>query len=243
MAEADLGSLKAVTCGGSTVPPALIEQIEARFGAQCLTTYGLTEASGTVTLIRPRETALKKSQTVGRAIPGVEIEVRSLETRAALPSGEIGEICVRSPGNMTGYFAMSEATAAAFELDGWLRTGDLGCLDEAGFLSVTGRLKDMVKRGGHNVYPREIEDLLARHPAVAEVAVFGIPHRELGEEIAAAVRLTPGVQADGPALREWLFSQIAPHKIPREWRFVDAFPVNANGKIRKFELQRRFAEL
>jgi fatty-acyl-CoA synthase len=241
MAAASFDSLKSVTCGGSTVNASLIERIEAEYGAECLTSYGLSEASGTVNLIRPGERLLLKSTTVGRPIPEVEVSIRAPESRLPLPAGSTGEICVRSPGTMIGYFAMPEATGATIEADGWLRTGDLGSIDDAGYLTVTGRLKDMIKRGGHNVYPREVEDLLARHPAVAESAVFGLPHPELGEEIAAAVRLRSGQAVDGETLSGWLFPQIAPYKIPRTWHFVDSFPTNANGKIQKFRLRELFS--
>jgi fatty-acyl-CoA synthase len=240
MRAASFASLKAVTIGGSIVSAALIEKIESVFGAECLTTYGLTETSGTVALIVPGDSLERKCTTAGRVLPGIEVQIRSPETREPLARNSTGEICVRSVGNMGGYFKMPEATATAVNEEGWLHTGDLGTVDDSGYISITGRLKDMIKRGGHNVYPREIEDVLARHPAVAESAVFGIPHPELGEEIAAAVRLVQGSSVTGEDLREWLFSQIAPHKIPRVWHFVDSFPTNSNGKIQKFELKRIF---
>lgn len=241
MAHASLASLSAVTCGGSTVAPTLIERIEAEFGAECFTTYGLTETSGTVTLIKPGDSSTHKAVTVGRPIAGVSVKIRPIDGPGNGQPDQEGEICVRSPGNMVGYFRAAEASAQAMDADGWLATGDIGTIDAEGFLRITGRLKDMVKRGGHNVYPREIEDLLARHPDVAESAIFAVPHRELGEEIAAAVRLVPTSDIDGEMLKQWLFPQLAPHKIPRQWHFVDSFPTNPNGKIQKFELRRLFA--
>ena len=240
MRNASFASLKAVTCGGSTVTASLIEEIESRFGAECLTSYGLTETSGTVTLIPPGDNLERKCSTVGRPIAGIDIQIQSIDTRQHLAPGQSGEICVRSIGNMGGYFNMPEATAMAVDEAGWLHTGDLGTVDEAGYVLITGRLKDMIKRGGQNVYPREVEDVLARHPAVAESAVFGIPHRHLGEEIAVAVRLVPASAVTSEELKQFLFDRVAPHKIPRLWHFVDGFPTNANGKIQKFELRRLF---
>lgn len=233
-------SVRAITCGGATVPTSLIERIERQYGAACLTTYGMTETSGTVVMSTPDDSFERKSMSAGRTVPGVSVEIRDLETGARLPAGGIGEICVRTPGAMSGYYGMAEATAAVLDQHGWLRTGDLGRLDADGYLSITGRLKEMIKRGGHNVYPREVEDLLVRHPAVAEAAVFGIDNDELGEEIAVAIRLRTGAAADGAALRDWLFPQIAPYKIPRAWHFLDSLPTNANGKVQKFELRKRF---
>jgi fatty-acyl-CoA synthase len=241
MAEASLESLKGVTIGGSTVSPSLIEQIEADYDAECFTTYGMTETSGTVALISPGDSIQKKAYTAGRPIIGVEVEIRDIATGQALPAEAEGEICVRSIGNLMGYFRAPEETAKAIDNEGWLRTGDIGALDQDGFLKITGRLKELIKRGGHNVYPREIEDVLVCHEAVAECAIFGVPHRELGEEIAAAVRLVSEGSVDGDTLRSWLFQQIAPHKIPRLWFFVESFPTNANGKVQKFELRRIYS--
>ena len=141
---------------------------------------------------------------------------------------------------MTGYFKMPERTTETIDADGWVHTGDLGVMRAAGYLQVTGRLKDMIIRGGENIYPREVEDILAEHPAVAQAAVFGIADPKWGEQVAAAVMPKAGVAISGDALMVWLQERIARHKVPKIWHFVESFPVNASGKIQKFVLRERY---
>jgi acyl-CoA synthetase (AMP-forming)/AMP-acid ligase II len=149
----------------------------------------------------------------------------------------VGEICVRGFSVMKQYFDMPEQTAKTIDADGWLHTGDLGCMDDDGYMRITGRLKDMIIRGGENIFPREIEDVLATHPAVGEAAVIGVPDREWGEQIAAVVRLRSGCTVDCSELEQFLRERIARHKIPRRWHFVDEFPLTPSGKIKKFVLR------
>jgi fatty-acyl-CoA synthase len=153
----------------------------------------------------------------------------------------VGEICVRTRCRMIEYYAMPEKTREAVDSEGWLHTGDLGQMRPDGYVQVTGRLKDMIIRGGENIYPREIEDHLAEHPAVAQSAVFGLPDAKWGEQVAAAIILRPNQQATDAQLVEFLQERIARHKVPKHWFFVASLPVNASGKIQKFLLRDQFA--
>jgi len=153
----------------------------------------------------------------------------------------VGELCVRGYCVMTGYYDMPEQTAASIDADGWYQTGDLASMDDRGFLRIEGRLKDMIIRGGENIYPREIEDLLFEHPKVAEVAVVGVPDERWGEAVAAFVRGTPGDPPTADELFAHCREHLAPHKTPRHWEFLDAFPLTASGKIQKFVLREQFA--
>jgi fatty-acyl-CoA synthase len=158
-------------------------------------------------------------------------------TGATLPIGQIGEYCTRGYHVMHGYFDMPEATAAAIDADGWLHTGDLCAMDARGYCTVEGRLKDMIIRGGENIYPRELEELLFRHPSVGSVAVVGLPDAKWGEEVAAFLRPAPGAVLDKAALIEHMRAHLAPHKTPRRWFGVAEFPLTGSGKIQKFKLR------
>jgi fatty-acyl-CoA synthase len=204
--------------------------------------YGQTEASPSVTLNPRDDTIEDKALTVGPPLEQTEVKIAGIETGEILPLGAVGEICVRGYLVMHGYFEMPEETARAIDADGWLHTGDLGSMDERGYLKVTGRLKEMIIRGGENIYPREIEEILFAHPDVAEVAVVGVPDPHWGEQVAAFVRLRPGRWPTEQQLFEWVRRHLAPYKTPRHWRFVDVFPLNASGKIRKLELRDRWLE-
>src|SRR5690606_6336030 len=164
-------------------------------------------------------------------------------TGEIVPTGTTGEICSRGYNTMLGYFEMPEATAETIDRDGWLHTGDLGTMDERGYLRIEGRLKDMVIRGGENLYPREIEELLFEHPAVAEVAVLGVPDDKWGEELAAVVRRAPGHEAvTEQELRSYVRERLSPQKAPRIWAFVDELPLTPAGKIQKFVLRDRLVD-
>jgi long-chain acyl-CoA synthetase len=211
------------------------------FGTQVLEGYGLTETSPVATFnqvgFEPRP------GTVGKQIWGVEVEIAKAEVDEKielLPTGELGEIVVRGHNVFKGYLNKPEATAAAI-VDGWFRTGDLGTKDEDGYVSIVDRKKDMVIRGGYNVYPREVEEALLRHPAVGQVAVFALPDPQYGEEVSAAIVKDPaGGEVTEAEISEWAKSKLAAYKYPRRVFFVDAFPLGPSGKVLKRELQEQF---
>ncbi|MFH8403427.1 FadD3 family acyl-CoA ligase [Streptomyces sp. NPDC018019] len=232
-----LGSLRLVVTGAAVVPLALVERLRAELGvATVLTAYGLSESSGIVTMCRRGDPPAVVAATSGRAIPGTEVRIVDADGRA-VAAGTAGEVLVRGYHVMSGYFEDPEATADVLTPDGWLRTGDVGVLDDDGNLRITDRLKDMFIVGGFNAYPAEIEQLLARHPDVAEVAVVGIPDARLGEvgKAYAVRRPRSALTADG--LIAWARREMANYKVPREVVFVAALPRNASGKVVKGELR------
>jgi acyl-CoA synthetase (AMP-forming)/AMP-acid ligase II len=237
----DLSACEIVLSGGDAVPPALVEEAERRFGARFSTVYGQTELSPVLTQTSPGDTPEDKRGTVGRPLWQAEVKIADPATGAVLPVGRTGEICARGHQVMIGYHDMPEATAAAIDGDGWLRTGDLGVMDERGYVRVTGRGKDMIIRGGENIYPREIEAALLRHPGVRAAAVVGVPDPAWGEQVAAVI--TPADPPPSAAdLHDHLRALLAPHKTPRGWYVADAFPANAMGKVQKFLLRRAITD-
>jgi acyl-CoA synthetase (AMP-forming)/AMP-acid ligase II len=174
--------------------------------------------------------------TVGRVSPQNDIKLVDLISGKTVPIGEVGEICVRSPANMTGYYRMPEASAEVIDAEGWLRTGDLGSMDAEGYIRVRGRSREVIIRGGQNIYPPEIEQALALHPAVAAAAALGVADERLGQQVAGVVVLRDGQTVVPAALEQFLAERIAYYKIPRNWRFVDQLPMTASGKVRKVEL-------
>jgi fatty-acyl-CoA synthase len=241
-ATRDLSSLRAVLSGGSTVPADLVRRIESTLGVRFGIVFGQTEASPVITQTRLDDSPDDKAETIGQPQAQQEVKVVDPETGAIVPPGTIGEICSRGYNTMLGYFEMPEATAEAVDAEGWLHTGDLGTMDDRGYLRIEGRLKDMVIRGGENLYPREIEELLFTHPAVAEVAVLGIPDERWGEELAAVVRRAPGADVTEQELRAFVRERLAPQKAPKVWAFLDELPLTPSGKIQKFVLRERLVE-
>ncbi|MFI9787976.1 long-chain fatty acid--CoA ligase [Kitasatospora sp. NPDC051984] len=230
--------------GGAALPVAVLDAFREAFGCPVLEGYGLTETSPVVAY-NQKAWPLRPG-TVGRPIWGVEVEIARAEVAdrvELLPAGETGEIVIRGHNVMAGYLNRPEATAEAI-VDGWFRSGDLGVKDDEGYLSIVDRKKDVVLRGGYNVYPREVEDVLARHPAIAQAAVVGLPHPVHGEEVCAVVRARPG-STPGPALGAeivaWSRERMAPYKYPRRVEFVDAFPLGPSGKVLKRELVARLS--
>jgi fatty-acyl-CoA synthase len=242
-ATRDLSSLRSVLSGGSTVPAELVRRIEGGLGIRFGIVFGQTEASPVITQTRLDDTPEDKAETIGQPQPQQEVKIVDVETGEVVPCGQIGEICSRGYNVMLGYFEMPDATAETIDADGWLHTGDLGTMDERGYLKVEGRLKDMVIRGGENLYPREIEEVLFTHPGVADVAVLGVPDEKWGEELAAVVRRAPGHDAvTDDELRSYVRERLAPQKAPRRWAFVDDFPLTASGKVQKFVLRERLVK-
>jgi acyl-CoA synthetase (AMP-forming)/AMP-acid ligase II len=236
----DLGSLRSVLSGGSTVPAPLVRQLEATLGVQVGIVFGQTEASPVITQTRLTDSAEDKAETIGQPHPHQDVKIVDPATSEVVGIGEVGEICCRGYNVMLGYFEAAEATRAAIDDDGWLHTGDLGSMDARGYLTIEGRLKDMVIRGGENLYPREIENLLLTHPGVAEVAVVGVADPRWGEELAAVVRRAKEQpEATGDELHLFVRDRLAPQKAPRIWAFVDEFPLTPSGKIQKYLVRER----
>ncbi len=233
----DTSSLRLAVTGAAAVPVELVERLrsELKF-ASVVTGYGLTETTGTATMCRHDDDPAVIANTCGRAIPGCDVKVVSPEGEA-LPPGEPGEVVVRGYQVMRGYFGDPKATEETIDGDGWLHTGDVGVLDEAGNLRITDRIKDMFIVGGFNAYPVEIENTILRHPDVNQVAVVGVPDERLGEVGLAFVITRPGSDLTEAQLISWCREQMANYKVPRGARFLDALPLNATGKVLKYELR------
>ncbi|GAA4707988.1 long-chain fatty acid--CoA ligase [Pseudonocardia yuanmonensis] len=230
----DLSTLRIALSGGAPLPDGVVRELRDRLGCTLLEGYGLSEATGVATMCRPGED--RRAGSVGRALPGVEVSVLGPDGTAA-PPGTVGEVALRGPVLMRGYWRRPEATAEVLQAD-LLLTGDLGTLDADGHLRIVDRKKDVVIRGGYNVYPREIEEVLHEHPAVREAAVIGIPDPRLGEEVAAVVAARPGHELRPAALRGWLAERLAAYKVPRVYRVVDGLPRGTTGKILKRGIDR-----
>ncbi|WP_030439102.1 class I adenylate-forming enzyme family protein [Actinoplanes subtropicus] len=226
--DRDLSSLEYFGAGGATLPPAVRTAAERSFGVAVLQGYGCTEASGVISAETMTD---RRAGSVGKPAPLVEVSIRDL-AGDAVPPGEDGEICARGPGVMLGYWHDPELTARTVQ-DGWLHTGDIGHLDEDGFLYIVDRLKDLIIRGGFNVFPRDVEDVLLEHPAVQLAACVGRPDPEHGEEVVAVVQLAPGRQATGAELVEFARARMAKYKYPREVTVLAAVPLTSVGKINR----------
>ena len=240
LAETDLSSLRIAVTGAATIPPILIERMRRELGFSVVTTaYGLTECGGLATICDPTEAAHTIASTSGRAIAGTQVSIRDPHN-VALAADQPGEICLRGFHVMQGYFEDPEATAQTIDSEGWLHTGDIGVLDQAGNLRITDRLKDMFIVGGFNCYPAEIEAGLIEHPAIAQVAVIGVPDERMGEVGCACVVLRPDQALDEAGLIQWAREHMANYKVPRVVRFLEALPVNASNKVAKNELRAGF---
>ena len=238
----DLSSVEIAVSGGSMVAPELVRNAKERFGCEFETVYGQTEASPLVTMHHLGESLDIVCNTAGLPMPQTEVSIRSVDgENRVMPVGEVGEICTRGYCVMIGYHDNPTATADAIDAEGWLHTGDLGTLDRQGYLRITGRVKEMIIRGGENLFPAEIENTLLEHPDVAEVAVVGLPDDRWGEIVACFVRMEPGREMDPQELRRHCRAHLSPQKTPVVWREVPAFPLTGSGKIRKFQLVEDYA--
>ena len=235
----DTSSVTIAATGGSTVPPELMRRVRQVFGWDLLTVYGQTENSPLLTQIRHDDPPAVRGGTVGQAFPHTEISIRDPHANELLELGAVGEICTRGYAVMIGYNDDPEATAAAIDADGWLHTGDLGTMDAQGFVSITGRVKDMIIRGGENLFPAEIEAVLLEHPSIVEAAVVGMPDERWGEIVVAFVRLAAGATLDQPGFVAHCRERIAPHKTPARWIEVTEWPLTGPGKIQKYVLRER----
>ncbi|MGV9277236.1 long-chain-fatty-acid--CoA ligase [Streptomyces griseosporeus] len=231
-ADADVSTLRMCVSGGASLPVEVLHGFEKRFGCMVLEGFGMSETSPVVSFNHPDRP--RKPGSVGTPIRDVEVRLLD-ESGQDVPPGEVGELAVRGPNLMKGYWNLPDATATAIP-DGWLRTGDLARQDEDGYLYIVDRKKDLVIRGGYNVYPREIEEVLHEHPAVALAAVLGVPDERLGEEVAAAVVLRPGAEATAEELQQFVRDRVAAYKYPRKVWVTDALPMGPSGKILKREI-------
>ncbi len=238
-AEFNLSSLKNIFTGATPVPVIVMEQIKDRIGADCSIVFGMTETTGAVTQSFYSDSFELKSATVGLTIPHTEIKMVNPATGETCQCGESGELWTRGYANMVGYYNMPDKTAETLDADGWLHSGDLATMRPDGYINIVGRVKDMIIRGGENIYPAEIEAFLMRHPQIAEAQIVGIPDQFMGEEVCAMIRLKPGETATEDQLREHCKASIARHKVPKFFRFIEAFPLTASGKVQKFVLRDR----
>jgi fatty-acyl-CoA synthase len=234
----DLSSLRTGIMAGSPCPVEVMRRVIRDMHCREITiAYGQTESSPVITQTRTDDAIERRVATVGRALAGVEVKIVDPASGAELPAGQQGELCTRGYLVMKGYYKMPEATAQAIDADGWLHTGDLAVMDEHGYCRITGRIKDMIIRGGENIYPREVEEYLYTHPKVADVQVFGVPDRKFGEQVMAAIRLAEGVTCNDEEIKEYCRGRIANFKIPHYVSFVAGYPMTASGKIQKFRLR------
>jgi fatty-acyl-CoA synthase len=236
--EFDLGSLRTGIMAGSPCPIEVMRAVIERMGAREITiAYGLTEASPVITQTTVSDDLEHRVATVGQALPGLEVRIVAPGSLEPLPPGQAGELIVRGHGVMKGYYNKPAETTQALTPDGWLHTGDLAVETADGYYRITGRIKDMIIRGGENVYPREIEEFLYTHPAVADVQVVGVPDERFGEEVCAWVKLKPGRALTESELREFCRGKIAHYKVPRYVVFVDEYPTTVTGKVQKYRLR------
>jgi fatty-acyl-CoA synthase len=237
--QRDLSSVRVVLSGGALVAPNLVKLIEDRLGVRFSIVFGQTECSPTITQGRADDSFDDRASTVGRPLPQTEVKIVDPIDGTTVPCGAVGELCTRGYHVMLGYYEMPDATATAIDEDGWLHTGDLASMDERGYCRIEGRLKDMIIRGGENIFPREIEQRLFTHHSVGDVAVVGIPDEKWGEQVCAFVRAAPGASLDRGELDAYVRAELSAYKAPRVWVFVEDFPMTPSGKIQKFVLRDR----
>ena len=234
----DMSSLEVISTGGAPVPPELVRRVRNRLDCHLLSAFGQTEHSPMICLNPIAATQEKIIETAGQPLPQTEVSIQSLEDSRIMPIGEVGEICARSYGVMIGYNDNPGATVAAIDEDGWLHTGDLGTMDAQGFIRVTGRVKDMIIRGGENLFPAEIEAVLVEHSQIRQVAVVGLPDEKWGEIIAAFMLSETPLELHG--LKAYCRKHLSPQKIPTTWVQVPEFPLTGSGKVQKFAIRDKF---
>jgi fatty-acyl-CoA synthase len=240
----DLSSLRTGIMAGAPCPVPVMEKVIEKMHMREVTIcYGLTEASPVMTQTRVNDTIEQRTQTVGRAMPEIEVTIRDPETNQPVPPGVQGEVCCRGYNVMKGYYNNPDATAAAIDSEGWLHSGDLGTMDEDGYVRITGRLKDMIIRGGENIYPREIEEFLYRMEGIKDVQVVGVPSRKYGEEVGAFIILKEGFDYTPEDIRDFCRGKISRYKIPKYIAFLDEYPMTASGKIQKYKLRDLAAQM
>jgi fatty-acyl-CoA synthase len=238
----DLSSLRTGIMAGALCPEETMNQVRTKMHcAEVVIAFGQTESSPVMTMTRRDDPVKLRVASVGRLLPDIEGKIIDPETGKDSPVNVQGEIVTRSACVMRGYYKMPEATTEAIDKEGWLHTGDLGEVDQNGYFKVTGRIKDMIIRGGENIYPRELEEFLYKHPKVMNVQVIGIPDKKYGEQVLAAIQLKDGQKATLEEFIEFCKGKIARHKIPRYWEFVEGYPMTASGKIQKYKMKETFS--
>jgi fatty-acyl-CoA synthase len=234
----DFSSVRTGVMAGSPCPVEVMRQVREKMNVRDITIcYGMTETSPVSTQTRMDDPVEKRVATVGRVHPHAEIQIVDPSTGMVVPRGAPGELCTRGYCVMLGYWNDDAATAKAIDRAGWMHTGDLASMDEEGYLKIVGRIKDMIIRGGDNVYPREVEEFLYSHPSIEDAQVIGVPSRTYGEEVMAWVKPRAGTSLDENALAEFCRGKIATYKIPRYWKIVDSFPMTVTGKVQKFRMR------
>ncbi len=234
----DVSSLRTGIMAGSPCPVEVMKRVVAEMGmAEVMICYGMTETSPVSTQTRADDDLERRVSTVGRVHPHLEIKIIDPATGRTVPEGTTGELCTRGYSVMLGYWEQPDKTAEAIDAARWMHTGDLATMDSAGYVRIVGRIKDLVIRGGENIYPREIEEFLYTHPDVADVQVVGVPDPKYGEEVLAAVRLRAGASISEEELREFCRGKVAHYKVPRYVRFVDEFPMTVTGKVQKYKMR------
>jgi fatty-acyl-CoA synthase len=237
-ARFDLTSLRTGIMAGSPCPIEVMKKVQSRMNMREVTIcYGMTETSPVSTQSLVDDPLDKRVATVGRVHPHVEIKIVSPETGAVVTRGMPGELCTRGYSVMLGYWENADSTAKAIDAAGWMHTGDLATMDAEGYVKIVGRIKDMIIRGGENIYPREIEEYLHTHPGVVEASVIGVPSERYGEEVMAWVKVRPGTAPTAEELTAFCTGRIATYKIPRFWKFVEDFPMTVTGKVQKFRMR------
>ncbi len=236
----NVSSIKRIMSGGSMVPPELVRKAQAVFGSVIQIVYGQTEASPVITQTRHDDAFEDLCGTIGSPLPDVDVSIRDVATNLVVPIGAQGEICARGYLIMEGYNDNPEATAKAIDKDGWLHTGDLGRMDERGFVKITGRVKEMIIRGGENLFPAEIENALLEHDAILEIAVVGVPDEKWGEQVACFMRAKGAARPTPAELKTFMRARLAAQKTPAYWIWVEAWPLTGSGKIQKFKLAEAF---
>jgi len=237
----DMSSLRTGIMAGAPCPEESMNQVRTKMHCpEIVIAFGQTESSPVMTMTRRDDPVKLRVASVGRLLPDIEGKIIDPETDDDAPANVQGEIVTRSACVMSGYYKMPEATAETIDREGWLHTGDLGEVDENGYFKVTGRIKDMIIRGGENIYPRELEEFLYKNPDVMNVQVIGIPDKKYGEQVLAAIQLKTGKTASSEEFIEFCKGKIARHKIPKYWEFVDSYPMTASGKIQKFKMKEMF---
>jgi fatty-acyl-CoA synthase len=237
LARYDLSSLLSIASGGAPVPVSVMEQAKARIGADVAIVFGQTEGCGCLTITLPNDPFELKAATVGKPLPHIDVKIIDPATGTVMPVGERGELCYRGFVAMMGYYKMPKKTAETIDANSWLHSGDLATMNAQGYLNIVGRLKDMVIRGGENLFPAEIEEFLIRHPKVTDVQVVGVPDAFFGEELLAVVIPKADEKLTEQELRDYCKGQISHQKIPRYFQFVDSYPLTASGKVQKFVLR------
>jgi fatty-acyl-CoA synthase len=242
-ADFDFSSLRTGIMAGSPCPVEVMKKVQTVMHIPEMTIcYGMTETSPVSTQCATDDPLDRRVSTVGRVHPHVEIKIVDPATGAVVVRGETGEFCTRGYSVMRGYWSNDEATRQAVDSARWMHTGDLATMDADGYMNIVGRIKDMIVRGGENIYPREVEEFLYTHPDVADVQVIGVPSEKYGEEVMAWVKPREGAKVTGEELAAWCKGKIASYKIPRHWKLVDSFPMTVTGKVQKFKMRETAVE-